>query len=113
MTELSDLEEKAIGIIREEGSIPQSELWKKLDCSATKGSKIARRLESEGLISRDKIAHNGFSTYSLNAKRKSPEKLDFSLLVAGDMLPPFINDEDVEYKDDRFTQWILNLDSEA
>jgi DNA-binding Lrp family transcriptional regulator len=112
MVEFSELENEAINLIRQEGEILQSELWKELDCSAGKGSEIARKLESEGIVDRNRVTSNGASTYMLEANRKKSEDLDFSLLLAGDMLPPFIGGEETEYTDDRFTQWILNLEKE-
>jgi DNA-binding Lrp family transcriptional regulator len=112
MVEFSELENEAIDLIRENGDILQSDLWKELDCSAGKGSEIARKLESEDIIDRERITSNGSSTYLLKAKRKKSGDLDFSLLLAGDMLPPFIGGEETEYTDDRFTQWILNLEKE-
>lgn len=112
MTEFSPLEEEAIELIREENEVLQSELWKKLDCSAGKGSEIARMLEEENIVDRERVTSNGTSTYLLKAKRQPSEELDFSLLIAGDMLPPFIGDDDIEPTDDRFTQWILNLEDE-
>ena len=112
MTEFSQLEEEAIELIREEDEVLQSELWKKLDCSAGKGSEIARMLQEESIVERERVTSNGTSTYMLKAKRRPSEELDFSLLIAGDMLPPFIGDDDIEPTDDRFTQWILSLEEE-
>lgn len=112
MSELSKLEREALELIRTEGGVLQSELWKKLDCSAGKGSEIARKLEDLGLVEREKVTANQTSTFSLQPKRKKAEDLDFSLLLAGDLLPPFIGGENVEPTDDRFTQWILKLDEE-
>ncbi len=34
---------------------------------------------------------------------------DFSLLMAGDMLSPFVNEEDIDPQSDAFSQWIMNL----
>jgi hypothetical protein len=35
--------------------------------------------------------------------------LDFSLLMAGDMLSPFIGEEEVDPRSDAFSQWLMNL----
>lgn len=112
MTDFSPLEEEAVELIREEDEVLQSKLWKRLDCSAGKGSEIARMLQDEGIVHREKVTKSGTSTYLLKASRLPSEELDFSLLIAGDMLPPFIGDDEIEPTDDRFTQWILNLEDE-
>lgn len=112
MTEFSELEEEAIALIREDGEILQSELWKTLDCSAGKGSEIARKLEDEEIVDRERVTRNGTSSFLLTARRKKPENINYSLLLAGDTLPPFIGDDDIEVTDDRFTQWILNLEED-
>lgn len=112
MPELSELERRGLELIREEGSVLQSQLWKKLDCSAGKGSEIARTLEEQELVDRSRVTANQSSTFELTPKRQDAEELDFSLLLAGDLLPPFIGGEDVEHTDDRFTQWILKLEED-
>lgn len=109
MDEYSDLEQRAVDLIRENNEVLQSDLWKELECSAGRGSEIARTLEEDGIVNRKRVTANGSSTYMLEAERKDTEDLDFTLLLAGDRLPPFIGNEDVEYDDDRFTQWIQNL----
>ncbi|MFB6296135.1 MAG: MarR family transcriptional regulator, partial [Halobacteriales archaeon] len=35
--------------------------------------------------------------------------LDFSLLMAGDMLSPFVGEEDVNPQDEAFSQWMMSL----
>lgn len=34
---------------------------------------------------------------------------DYSLLMAGDMLSPFVGEEDIDPQSDAFSQWIMNL----
>jgi len=34
---------------------------------------------------------------------------DFSLLMAGDMLSPFIGEEEIDPQSDAFSQWLMNL----
>ena len=109
---LTDLEQDALELIRDEGSVLQSNLWKKLDCSASKGSNIARKLEELELVLREKTKANGSSTFELKAAAMDAEELDFSILLAGDLLPPFIDDENADIQDERFTEWIMNLDAE-
>lgn len=112
MADMTELEREAIELIRDKGEILQSELWKELDCSAGKGSEIARKLLDEGIIDRERVTRNGTSTYLLTANRKDAGELDHELLLAEDMLPPFISGDDVDHTNDKFTQWILNLDED-
>lgn len=48
-------------------------------------------------------------------KKNEPEYLkvlsglDFSLLMAGDMLSPFVGEENVDPQSDAFSQWIMSL----
>ena len=35
--------------------------------------------------------------------------MDFSLLMADDMLSPFIGEEEVDAQADAFSQWMMNL----
>ena len=85
--ELESVERRALRLIESEDGLPQSELWKELDVSSRKGSRIASNLEDRGLIEREKGVHDGNQTYMLHPV---VEKLDYSLLVAGDMISPFI-----------------------
>lgn len=112
MDELSEKEREALELIRDRKGLLQSNLWKILDCSAGVASKVSIKLEDKGMIRREQTKHNGSSTYFLKPKRKDPEKLDFSLLLSGGMLPPFIVDDNVDHTDDRFVQWIMKLNEE-
>jgi DNA-binding Lrp family transcriptional regulator len=47
----------------------QSELWKKLGASSREGSRIALKLESRGLIRRERELRNGRWTYRLYPRR--------------------------------------------
>ncbi len=110
-SELSDTEERALELIQEEGVVYQSDLWKELDCSAGQGSKIARSLAEQELVERKEAKNSdGRATYALKPAPKDAEDLDFSLLLAGDMLPPFIGEDEVDIKSERFTQWLMNLE---
>ncbi len=104
--ELSDDERAGLELIREEGGIYQSEFWKALDVSSRKGSRIVESLLDRELIDRDEAVHDGHRTYYLSP---TAEDLDFSLLMAGDMLSPFVGEEDVDHRSDAFSQWIMNL----
>ncbi|AOW80473.1 transcription repressor [Halodesulfurarchaeum formicicum] len=107
-TELSADERAGLELVRERGSIHQSEFWKELDVSSRKGSRLATALEESGLIERERTVHGGNQTYLLKPVIRE-EDLDFSLLMAGDMLSPFVGEENIDPESDRFSQWIMNL----
>ncbi|QSG09217.1 helix-turn-helix transcriptional regulator [Halapricum desulfuricans] len=104
--DLSEDERRGLELIRQSGGIHQSDFWKELDVSSRKGSRIVESLDEEDLIDREETVYNGHNTYYLTPKARD---LDFSLLMAGDMLSPFIGDEEVNPQSDAFTQWIMNL----
>ena len=104
--ELDSDERRALRLVESEGEIPQSELWKELDVSSRKGSRIASSLEDRGLIEREEGVHEGNRTYILYPV---VEKLDYSLLVAGDMISPFIGEENPNPRSGSFTEWVYEL----
>lgn len=106
--DLSEDERRGLELVRETGGIHQSEFWKELDISSRKGSRIASSLEEAGLVEREQAVYEGNTTYYIRPVVRD-EDLDFSLLMAGDMLSPFVGEEDVDPKSDRFSQWIMNL----
>ncbi len=105
---LSEDERDALELVREKGAIHQSEFWKELDVSSRKGSRLATSLEEAGLIEREETVHGGNKTYRLEPVVIEAD-LDFSLLMAGDMLSPFVGEENINPEADRFSQWIMNL----
>jgi hypothetical protein len=105
-SELSEIEQEALDLVRETGGIHQSDFWKELDVSSRKGSRIADKLLDKELIEREETVYQGHNTYLLLPTAKD---LDFSLLMAGDMLSPFIGEEEVDPNSDSFTQWLMNL----
>lgn len=111
-SELSEDELDALQAISENDGIYQSELADIIDVSDWKGGDLARSLESMELIEREKVSHNGSQTYVLNQAPKDPKELDFSLLLAGDMLPPFIGEDKIDHQSEGFTQWLMNLEAE-
>lgn len=104
--ELSEDEHAGLELIRETGGIHQSDFWKELDVSSRKGSRIAEALVEAELIKRQEAVYQGHTTYFLEP---APRDLDFSLLMAGDMLSPFIGEEDIDARSDAFSQWVMNL----
>ncbi|MFC7068214.1 helix-turn-helix transcriptional regulator [Halobaculum lipolyticum] len=104
--ELAEDEYAGLELVRETGGIHQSDFWKELDVSSRKGSRIAEKLEELGLIEREDTVYNGHNTYFL---APTAMDLDFALLMAGDMLSPFIGEEEIDPNSDAFTQWLMNL----
>ncbi len=104
--ELSEDERRGLELVRETGGIYQSQFWKELDVSSRKGSRIVEGLLEHGLIAREEAVHEGNRTYHLSP---APRDLEFSLLMAGDQLSPFVGEEDADSQSDAFSQWIMNL----
>ena len=104
--DLSEDERRGLDLVRETGGIYQSEFWKALDVSSRKGSRIVESLLERELVNRDDAVYEGHRTYFISPAARD---LDFSLLMAGDMLSPFVGEEDVDPRSDAFSQWIMNL----
>jgi hypothetical protein len=104
--ELAEEEQAALALVRETGGIHQSDLWKELGVSSRKGSRIAESLVEKDLVERSATVYEGHNTYLIEPTAKD---LDFSLLMAGDMLSPFIGEEEVDPNSDAFSQWLMNL----
>ena len=104
--ELADVERAGLALVRETGGIHQSEFWKELDVSSRKGSRIAEKLLDKELIEREETVYQGHQTYYLTP---TAADLDFSLLMAGDMLSPFIGEGEIDPNSDAFTQYLMNL----
>ena len=77
MPRRNELEYKAFTVIANNGNdgVLQSELWRELDATSREGSRIALKLETKGLIIREKELFEGRWTYRLFPKRK-PASLD-------------------------------------
>jgi len=103
---LTEKERQGLELIRETGGIHQSNFWKELDVSSRKGSRIVESLLEKDLINREDTVYKGHNTYYLSP---TAQDLEFSLLMAGDMLSPFVGDEEVDDRDDTFSQWVMNL----
>ncbi|MFT4946563.1 MAG: hypothetical protein ACI8TL_000799 [Natronomonas sp.] len=104
--DLSEDERRGLELIRETGGIHQSNFWKELDVSSRKGSRIVEALVEREMIDREETVYEGHNTYYLSP---TAADLDFSLLMAGDMLSPFIGDEEINAQSDAFSQWVMNL----
>jgi DNA-binding Lrp family transcriptional regulator len=106
--DLSEDERRGLEVIRQEGGIHQSDFWKEMDVDSRKGSRIIESLEEKGYVAREETVYSGHNTYFVEPVVK-PEELDFSLLMAGDMLSPFVGDEEIDPNSDQFSQWIMTL----
>jgi hypothetical protein len=106
--DLSEDERRGLELVHERGAIYQSEFWKELDVSSRKGSRIASSLEDADLVERSKAVYEGHTTYLIEPVIHD-EELDFSLLMADDMLSPFVGEEDIDPQSDAFSQWVMSL----
>jgi len=106
--DLSEDERRALELVRERGSIYQSEFWKALDVSSRKGSRIATTLEEAGLVEREKAVYGGNTTYQITPVIRDRD-LDYTTLMAGELLSPFVGEEEMDPRSDAFSQWIMNL----
>jgi DNA-binding Lrp family transcriptional regulator len=106
--DLSEDERRGLELVRETGGIHQSDFWKEIDVSSRKGSRIVEKLEEIELVEREEAVYDGYNTYYITPVIDEKD-LDFSLLMAGDMLSPFVGEEEVDAQSDAFSQWIMNL----
>ena len=106
--DLSEVEREGLELIRTTGGIHQSDFWKELDVDSRKGSRIIDKLEEMGLVERSETVYDGHKTY-LVTPILDPRDLDFSLLMAGDQLSPFVGDEEIDPQGDAFSQWVMTL----
>ena len=104
--DLTEDELAGLELVRETGGIHQSDFWKELDVSSRKGSRIVESLVEKELVDRDQAVYQGHNTYYISPTARD---LDFTLLMAGDMLSPFIGEEEIDPNSDAFSQWIMNL----
>ena len=104
--DLSEDERAGLELVRQSGGIHQSDFWKELGVSSRKGSRIVESLVEKELVDREDAVYDGHNTYY---SAPTARDLDFRLLMAGDMLSPFIGEEEVDANSDAFSQWIMNL----
>jgi DNA-binding MarR family transcriptional regulator len=104
--DISEAERAGLELVRETGGIHQSEFWKQLDVDSRKGSRIVESLVEKELVRREETVYQGHNTYYITPATRD---LDFSLLMAGDQLSPFVANEDVDPESDEFSRWIMSL----
>jgi len=117
MPRRNELEYKALNVISNKGKdgVLQSELWRELDATSREGSRIALKLETKGLILREKELFEGRWTYRLFPKRK-PASLN-SIIDSPCLMCP--NDQRCgascpisPNECPRLTAWILGIDEQ-
>lgn len=106
--EISEREERALEVIGRDDGIHQSEFWKEMDVTSRTGSRIINKLREKGLVEREEAVHEGRKTYYITLVQRK-EDLDFSLLMAGDSLSPFVAEEELDPQSDAFSQWLMEL----
>jgi len=104
--DLSEDERRGLELVRQTNGIHQSDFWKELDVTSRTGSRIVESLVEEDLVEREETVYDGHNTYYITPMSRD---LDFSLLMAGETLSPFVADEDADANDDAFSRWIMNL----
>ncbi len=104
--EISEAERAGLELVRETGGIHQSDFWKQLGVDSRKGSRIVESLVEKDLVRREETVYEGHNTYYITPAMRD---LEFSLLMAGDQLSPFVANEDVDPESDEFSRWIMNL----
>ena len=106
--DLSEVERAGLELIRTTGGIHQSDFWKELDVDSRKGSRIIDKLEELELVERSETVYQGHNTYFITPIL-DPRDLDFSLLMADNMLSPFVGDEEIDPQSAAFSQWVMTL----
>jgi len=89
--------------------VPQSDLWKVLGISNRNLSRLVTELEEEGAIERNEIVYSANNTYMVLPASKH---LDFSLLIAGEQLSPFVGasePEGIDSTSEEFTSFLFGL----
>jgi len=104
--DLSPEEQAGLELVRESGGVHQSDFWKELGVSSRQGSRIVESLLEKGFVQREDAVYAGHNTYFITPAARD---LDFALLMAGDMLSPFIGEEEIDPESDAFSQWLMNL----
>ncbi len=76
---LSELETRALELIKKSEGILQSDLWKMLGLDSREGSRLVLRLVKKGLVRREQVTVKGRRTYKLYAIEARQRKV--SLVV--------------------------------
>lgn len=114
MAKHNDLEHKALQYIMKTGDdgILQSELWQELGASSREGSRVALKLETKGLIKREKELYEGRWTYRLFPKRKPASInsiIDCPCLTCGESVRCGGGGAVTPNTCEKLTDWLLNI----
>lgn len=115
--DFTDNEMQLIEAIKNKSGILQSEISDEVSYTARTVSRLVRKMEEEGVITRNKIVHEGSQTYELSLTEEAQDvfgdELDYSLLMAGDMISPLVTDDDLDpIESEQFGRWIMELVNE-
>lgn len=118
MPKRSELEHKALQYIVNtgDGGVLQSDLWRRLDASSREGSRISIKLESKGLILRERELSEGRWTYRLYPKRKPASInsiIDCPCLTCSESIRCGAYGATSPNDCSRLTEWIDYLQNEA
>lgn len=106
--DVTEREQQALALIAENDGIHQSDFWKALNVTSRTGSRIINKLLEKDLVEREETVYEERKTYYITVVREAKD-LDFSLLMAGDSLSPFIGNNDIDPESEEFSQWIMQL----
>lgn len=110
---LTDDEEHILKYLQNGGSAPQSEIWKDLDIPSGKVSRVVRSLVEKNIVEREEITHKGSRTYRVKVVKEQEEdehkSLNTDLLMAGDKLSPFVDNDEIDGHSEEFDAWLQRL----
>jgi hypothetical protein len=114
MPKRNDLEQKALQFIMNTGigGVLQSDLWRELGATSREGSRISLKLESKGLIRREKELREGRWTYRLFPKRlpaSIDSIVDCPCLMCSDNPRCDPSSATSPQNCDRLTEWLLYI----
>lgn len=116
--DFTENELQLIDAIKNNSKLLQSDVSDIVSYTPRTVSRLVRKLEDSGVISRQKIVDEGSQTYVLELTEEAQEvfgdELDYSLLMAGDMISPLITDDDIDpVESEQFGRWIMELVNET
>lgn len=114
MPKRNDLEQKALQYIMNTGfgGVLQSDLWRELGATSREGSRISLKLESKGLVRREKELREGRWTYRLFPKRlpaSIDSVADCPCLMCIDNPRCDPSSSPSPQNCDRLTDWLVNI----
>jgi len=118
MQKLNDSEHDALRVIANAGKsgILQRDLWHQLKANSRKGSRVALRLERQGLIKRNRELQNGRWTYRLVTTRQHTtidSILDIPCVLCNSTSQCEPGGHISPIDCEKLTQWLLDLAKEG